>query len=173
MNFPFNDNNVTINTTRVKEYLDKEDCEISERHRKEANEKGVDAILKYVKCKENKKNPPYKEYTRVDIGGMTQEKLVATGMPPPFNTAVTTTTKNSKIIIPNGRNMTIIKQTIHDDDSKNIGIVIRDGKDKPIEVMTDINGKINQLGGGSNGIFKEKYMKYKTKYLNLKLSYSS
>jgi hypothetical protein len=42
MNFPFNDNNVTINTTRIKEYLDKEDCEISERHRKEANEKGVD-----------------------------------------------------------------------------------------------------------------------------------
>ena len=64
--------------------------------------------------------------------------------------------------------MTIIKQTIHNDDSKNIGIVIRDGKDKSIEVMTGINGKINQLGGGGDGIFKEKYMKYKVKYLALK-----
>jgi hypothetical protein len=170
--FPFfnNDNNkITINATQIKENLDQEDCYIPDQFKDKVKESnGIDAF-KYIKCDKRIKPKQTKEYTQVNIDGMTQYSVVPTGLAPPFNSRITTITKDAKIIIPNGMNTTIIKQTIHKDDSKNLAVVMKDAtkQDKgSIEVMPANN---IQLYGGGDGYYK-KYLKYKSKYIALKNS---
>ena len=170
--FPFFniDNNVRIHTTQIKENLDQEDCYIPEMYKDVAKEANGVEVFKYIKCDKRIKPKKTNEYTQVDIEGMTQHKIVPTGFAPPFNTAVLNVEKKSKIIIPSGMNTTIIKQTIHKDDSKNLAVVMKDStkQDKAsIEVMPADKVK---LSGGSLDNNYYKYLKYKTKYLTLKNS---
>jgi len=73
--------------------------------------------------------------------------------------------KKPNIIIQEGRDFTIIKETIHKDDSKNIGVIMKDNK-KDIKIEDDLNSKIRYMGGVD--IYYQKYLKYKNKYLSLK-----
>jgi hypothetical protein len=66
--------------------------------------------------------------------------------------------------------MTIIKQTAHKDDSKNLAVVIKDAdskNDAQLLVTKGIEGRIDMLGGGYDRYYK-KYLKYKNKYIRLK-----
>ena len=116
-----------------------------------------------------------KVYNQVDVQGMSQYQIVNNGLPPSsfglppvaFDSNIRVVNKDSKIIIPNGRNMTILKQTLHKDESKNISLIFKDG-DKTNKSSLIMGKGIDErlLGGGDN--YYEKYMKYKAKYLALK-----
>jgi hypothetical protein len=75
-----------------------------------------------------------------------------------------------KIILQEGRKFLVIKQSKYSNDEKNIGVVIRN-KDYGINltVTNNINDQLNknQLGG-NNDFYYQKYLKYKSKYLELK-----
>jgi len=73
--------------------------------------------------------------------------------------------KNPKIIIQEGRDFTIVTETIHKDDSKNIGVIIKDNN-KDIKIEDSLYTKSKYMGGGD--IYYQKYLKYKNKYLSLK-----
>ena len=67
-----------------------------------------------------------------------------------------------RIIIREGQNFTIIKETKNKDDNKNLGVILK--KDS-IEIGNSITSRINQLGGYN---YYSKYLKYKQKYNQLK-----
>jgi len=162
---------LNLNKPKVNEYVKEEECYIPDQFKEEAIKGGVQGIFKYVKCV-NKNRLVQKEQTNLNISGMTQERIVPTGFAPPFHSRVETFNKDSKIIIPNGMNMTIIKQTLHKDDSKNLAVVMKNADSKneaQLLVTKGIEGRIDMLGGGSDGYYK-KYLKYKNKYISLKLS---
>jgi len=73
--------------------------------------------------------------------------------------------KKPKVIIQEGRDFTIITETVNKDDSKNIGVIIKDHS-KDIKIEDSLNTKAKYMGGGD--IYYEKYLKYKNKYLRLK-----
>ena len=116
-----------------------------------------------------------KTYNQVNVHGMSQYQVVNNGLAPSsfglqpvsFNSNLRVVNKNSKIIIPNGRNMTILKSTLHKDDSKNISLIFKDA-DKTNQSSLIIGKGVDErlLGGGDN--YYRKYMKYKAKYLALK-----
>ena len=74
--------------------------------------------------------------------------------------------KKQEIIIPNGRDFMVIKESVHKDDKHNVGLVFK-GKDL-ITIETDLNEKIKKMGGSQD--YYNKYLKYKNKYLQLKSS---
>jgi hypothetical protein len=134
------------------------------------NDNGIRVNINSVKDEHNK------TYNQVDVQGMSQYQVVNKGLTPagfgvpngPINSNLRIIDKNSKIIIPNGRNMTILKQTLHDDDSKNISLIFKDA-DKKNKASITVGKGIDErlLGGGDN--YYGKYMKYKQKYIGLKL----
>jgi hypothetical protein len=83
-----------------------------------------------------------------------------------------------QIIIREGQNFTIVKETKNKNDEKNIGVIKTKNIDGlEIDVRTDINEFLKYkkiIGGEYNNILKinyyKKYLKYKIKYLNLKES---
>jgi hypothetical protein len=160
---------LNLNKPFVNEYIKEEECYIPDQFKEEAIKGGVQGIFKYVKCVDKNKLVK-KEPTKFNVYGMSQERIVPTGMPYPFESRVEKVLKDAKIIIPNGMNMTIIKQTHNKDDSKNLAIVIKDADNKndaQLIVTKGIEGRIDQLGGGSDGYYK-KYLKYKNKYIRLR-----
>jgi len=162
---------ITLNLNKpiVNEYIKEEECYIPDQFKEAAIKGGVQGIFKYVQCV-NKNRLVQKEQTKLNISGMSQERIVPTGYAPPFHSRVETFNKDSKIIIPNGMNMTIIKQTLHKDDSKNLAVIMKNADTKneaEVLVTKGIDGRINQLGGSDN-YWKKKYLKYKMKYINLK-----
>jgi len=74
--------------------------------------------------------------------------------------------KKQEIIIPNGRDFMVIKESAHKDDKYNVGLVFK-GKNL-ITIETDLNEKIKKMGGSQD--YYNKYLKYKNKYLQLKSS---
>jgi hypothetical protein len=76
--------------------------------------------------------------------------------------------KEPKIIIQEGRNFTIVKETRNKNDKDNLGVVINEGAETEIKVMNNINQDFEPRMAGGDAHYYEKYMKYKIKYLSLK-----
>jgi hypothetical protein len=76
--------------------------------------------------------------------------------------------KEPKIIIQEGRNFTIVKETRNKNDKDNLGVVINEGAETEIKVMNNINQDFEPRMAGGDAHYYEKYMKYKIKYLALK-----
>ena len=75
-----------------------------------------------------------------------------------------------KVIIQEGRNFLIVKESKNKKDTDNLGVVINDKKENDInelKITNNIDCKIknNKFGGD---LFYNKYLKYKNKYLKLK-----
>jgi len=167
--------NVVFNVIDEKTLQLEENCTIPAKYLDHAKNVSVGELSKYLICEKSLKDKPIDVKTRIklDIYGMDEEKVIPTGLPPPYNNLVTKTNRKSKIIIPNGRNMTILQQTKYDNDSDNLSLIIkhRDSKNDPaLDVIRGID--INKFIGGSN-YWKGKYLKYKSKYIQLKSNNSS
>ena len=133
------------------------------------NDNNIRVNINTVKGENNK------VHNQIEVQGMSQYQIVNNGSAPssfglapvPFDSNIKVVNKDSKIIIPNGRNMTILKQTLHKDDSKNISLIFKNA-DKTNQSSLSMGKGIDErlLGGGDN--YYGKYMKYKMKYLALK-----
>ena len=75
-----------------------------------------------------------------------------------------------KIIIQEGRDFLIVKETKNKNDEKNHGIIVNKKDDfTELKITDNINEKIKlNMLGGNDDIYYNKYLKYKYKYLELK-----
>ena len=76
--------------------------------------------------------------------------------------------KEPKIIIQEGRNFTIVKETRNKNDKDNLGVVITENGETEVKVMNNINQDFEPRMAGGDAHYYDKYMKYKIKYLALK-----
>jgi len=76
--------------------------------------------------------------------------------------------KEPKIIIQEGRNFTIVKETRSKNDKDNLGVIINEGDETEIKVMNNLNQDFEPRMAGGDANYYGKYMKYKIKYIELK-----